>query len=169
VFPLKFAGKTAYFEGGDAAIKALREDAPEAIVATLSNAIQLADARLSDPSRLSAPSFGLIVLTDVAGPGFGERHRDLLWRAFHAPVFEQLRNWDGDVIARECEAHDGLHLLSGIDVRLEEGELWVDNRRTNIEAAMVSDPCECGAETIRLHGLRWLDAVADAACTAASC
>jgi hypothetical protein len=163
VFPLKFAGKAAYFEGGDAAVKALRQDAPEAIVATLSNAIQLADVRLSGPSRVPAPSFGLVVLTDVAGPALDERHRDLLRRAFHAPVFEQLRNWDGDVIARECEAHGGLHLLSGIDVRLEAGKLWVDNRRTDIEAAMVPDPCECGAETIRLHSLRRVDAIADAA------
>ena len=102
-------------------------------------------------------------MTDVSGPAITDRHRDLLWRAFRVPVFEQLRNWEGEVIARECEAHDGLHLVSGMDVRLEKGELWVDNRRTNIEATMLADPCECGAETIRLHSLRRADAIADAA------
>jgi phenylacetate-coenzyme A ligase PaaK-like adenylate-forming protein len=38
------------------------------------------------------------------------RDRDLLWCAFQAPVFEQRLGPDGGVIARECEAHDGLHL-----------------------------------------------------------
>jgi hypothetical protein len=153
----------AYFGGGNAAIEGLRAEAPEAIVATLSDAIQLADARLLDPSRVPSLSFGLIVLTGVSGPALNDRHRDLIWRAFHVPVFEQLRDWDGNVIARECEAHDGLHLLSGTDARLEQNELWVDNRRTNIEASIVADACECGAETVRLQGLRRLDAIADAA------
>ena len=38
------------------------------------------------------------------------RDRDLLWTAFQVPVFEQRLGMDGTVIARECEAHDGLHL-----------------------------------------------------------
>jgi hypothetical protein len=153
----------AYFEGGEAALEALHADAPEAIVATLANAIELAEARLSEPSRVPALSFALIVLTDISGPALNDRHRDLIWRAFHVPVFEQLRDWDGNVIARECEARDGLHLLSGTDARIEQGDLWVDNRRTNIQASIVADPCECGAETVRLQGIRRVDAIADAA------
>lgn len=152
-----------YFEGGDGGLEALRADAPEAVVATLPRAIQLADVRLSDPSRVPALSFAIVVLTDISGPALKEHHRDLLWRAFHVPVFEHLRDWDGEVIARECEAHDGLHLVAGSDVRLEEGGLRVHNRRTNIEGSMVADPCECGAETIRLRVLRRAEAVADAA------
>lgn len=36
--------------------------------------------------------------------------RDLLWSAYQVPVFEQSLGAEGVVIARECEAHDGLHL-----------------------------------------------------------
>jgi hypothetical protein len=132
-------------------------------VANLENAIQLADARLLDPLSVPAISFGLIVLTDLSGPGLTSRHRDLLWRAFHVPIYEQLRDWDGEVIARECEAHDGLHLISGTDARIENGELRVHNRRTHIEASIIADPCDCGTETVRLQALRKVDAIADAA------
>jgi hypothetical protein len=38
------------------------------------------------------------------------RDRDLLWSAYEVPVFEQSLAPDGSVFARECEAHDGLHL-----------------------------------------------------------
>jgi phenylacetate-coenzyme A ligase PaaK-like adenylate-forming protein len=38
------------------------------------------------------------------------RDRDLLWSAYQVPVFEQCLGPDGAVIARECEAHDGMHL-----------------------------------------------------------
>lgn len=40
-----------------------------------------------------------------------DRDRDLLWNAFQAPVFEYRFGPEGEVIARECEAHDGLHLF----------------------------------------------------------
>ncbi|HKD10271.1 MAG TPA: hypothetical protein VKB79_30460 [Bryobacteraceae bacterium] len=160
---MKFAGKVAHFEDSDAAIETLRAIAPEAVVTTLSGAIRLADARLSDPSRVPKLSFALIVLTDLSGPELDDQHRDLFWRAFQVPIFEQLRDWDGNVIARECEAHDGLHLVSGTDARLEQRELWVDNRRTDIEGSIVADACECGGETVRLQRLRKVDAVADAA------
>ncbi|MGC9972076.1 MAG: hypothetical protein ABSE56_15965 [Bryobacteraceae bacterium] len=39
-----------------------------------------------------------------------EADRDSLWRVFELPVFEQLRGWDGELLAWECEAHTGLHL-----------------------------------------------------------
>ena len=37
--------------------------------------------------------------------------RDRLWELFGVPVFEQLRTPDGELMASECEAHDGLHLI----------------------------------------------------------
>lgn len=36
--------------------------------------------------------------------------RDALWRAFEIPVFEQMRGFDGELLAWECEAHTGLHV-----------------------------------------------------------
>jgi hypothetical protein len=56
------------------------------------------------------------------------RDRDLLWQAFQIPVFEHSLAPDGAVFARECEAHDGLHLYLP---RHNQGSLR-------------PDPCPCG-------------------------
>jgi hypothetical protein len=68
------------------------------------------------------------------GPVSG-RDRDLLWSAYQVPVFEQRLGPDGSVVARECEAHDGLHLYLP---RHFEGEI-----RT--------EPCACGRKEPRIR------------------
>lgn len=42
-----------------------------------------------------------------------KRERDKLWLAFGVPVFEQVLGPGNELLASECEAHDGLHLISG--------------------------------------------------------
>ena len=34
-----------------------------------------------------------------------------MWDAFGVPVFEQCLGLDNELLAMECEAHDGLHLM----------------------------------------------------------
>src|SRR5258708_5407669 len=40
-----------------------------------------------------------------------EEDREQFWRVFQVPVFEQRVGFDGRVVAYECEAHDGLHVM----------------------------------------------------------
>jgi phenylacetate-coenzyme A ligase PaaK-like adenylate-forming protein len=54
--------------------------------------------------------------------------RDLLWSAYQVPVFEQCFSPDGAVMARECEAHDGLHLYLP----------------QHYQGSLRTDPCPCG-------------------------
>jgi hypothetical protein len=72
-----------------------------------------------------------------SGPRLGDvtsRDRDLLWTAYRAPMFEQRLGPDGTVIARECEAHDGLHLaVTG----------W-------FHRPFRKEPCECGRTEPRI-------------------
>ena len=152
-FPLNFSGKVALYEGPGDAWDDLCALAPEAIAAPLQRALDLADARMKGLVDLSSLSFAVVVLTDVSGAPLDQRQRDLLWRAFRVPVFEQLRDWDGGVIARECETHNGLHLIEGTDARIEEGELWIDGRRTGLAGAISQELCECGAEAAVLRDL----------------
>jgi hypothetical protein len=64
------------------------------------------------------PSHPVVVLT---GPRFGalsEHDRDLIWRRWGVPVFEYLTDAAGALVARECDAHEGLHICaahSGLD------------------------------------------------------
>jgi hypothetical protein len=62
------------------------------------------------------------------------RDRDLLWSAYQVPVFEQSLGPDGRVIARECEAHDGLHLY------------LVDH----FQGPLRQDACPCGRPEPRI-------------------
>jgi len=119
-------------------LPAVHQWAPEAIVAPLKTVLTLADQRLRGLADLASLRIALIVLTDIDGEPLWDDYRELLWRAFQVPVFEQLRGRDGVVLARECEVHDGLHLDPGARLTPE------------IEIAVVNDHCECGLETPRL-------------------
>jgi hypothetical protein len=105
----------------------------------------------------------MVVLTDVGtNAPLEQGQRDLLWFAFRVPVFEQLRDWDGYVIARECETHNGLHLESGVDARMEQGELWISGRGTGLAGSIAHEHCECGAESTVLRDLARMPAATGA-------
>jgi hypothetical protein len=79
----------------------------------------------------------LWAVVPFSGPRLGEvttRDRDLLWAAFQVPVFEQRLGLDGTVIARECEAHDGLHLANS----------------SAFQGPVRIEPCECGRPEPRI-------------------
>ncbi len=50
--------------------------------------------------------------------------RDMLWRCFGVPIFEQWLGLDGERLAWECEAHLSLHLdPRAAEMELDDGEL----------------------------------------------
>ena len=55
--------------------------------------------------------YAAIVLTRGPHSALLEADRDRLWDAFGVPVFEQCLGLDNELLAMECEAHDGLHLM----------------------------------------------------------
>lgn len=152
------------FDPGD--IAGLRAFAPEALVLPLNEALALADAKMR--GRIDLPSLGvaIVVLTSLGwslnsaigaaleDEPLGGHHRDLLWGAFGLPVFEQLRGWDGAVIARECEVHDGLHFdRTAVRAEIGGGQLIVMGKPTGFAAEIAPAYCECGKETPRLRNM----------------
>jgi hypothetical protein len=119
----------------------LRSYAPEALVAPLDLALSLADRKRRGILDLPSVRTAIVVLTYAEDSPLAGDYRDLLWRAWGVPVFEQLRGPDGTVTARECEVHDGLHIVT-----LQE---LLPGARTDLE--VVNGVCECGAETPRLR------------------
>jgi hypothetical protein len=63
--------------------------------------------RLAETIRISR---AIVAFSGARVGPLSHRDRDLLWSAYQVPVFEQCLGPSGEVIARECEAHDGLHL-----------------------------------------------------------
>ncbi len=95
--------------------------------------------------------------------------RDLFWRVFQAPVFGQLLGLAGELLAWECEAHDGYHVVPENavfekDGEGEEGELLVTSlvnlRRpvlklaTGLRADIEYSACDCGQSGWRLLDVR---------------
>ena len=105
------------------------------------------EAQRFRPTALAAP---LNVFHKLAGERIELRHasivfsyhvherlsdpdRDWLWRAFGVPVYEQILGPANNLLAAECDAHNGLHVmgeLPGVDLELE--------------------PCGCGSSVPRL-------------------
>ena len=106
--------------------------APAAVAATWE--------QLRSLERASIPSLthAVIVLWRPGEERLTETDRDRLWDAFRVPVFEQVIGKSGELLAAECEAHDGLHLQSS---RLQLGHEYVD-----------AAPCPCGRKTSRIGG-----------------
>lgn len=172
IFPLKSARKIAVLRPGFSLPSSAREFAandsagmhawqPDALVAPLNTALLLADHKLTGRFPLPSLETALIVTTRIDDAPLAPHHRDLLWRAFEVPVFEQLLSWDGCVIARECELHCGLHLADDtVIATLRDDELLLTHlnhveepivlARTGYSALMSKDPCDCGAATARL-------------------
>ena len=142
--------RVALFENGFAVDGAIRQFTafevglladyvPAALVLPLQLALTLADQKQRGLLDLPTLTTAIVVLTSL-GTRMLDHHRDLLWRAFAVPVFEQLRNEEGIVIARECEVHDGLHI---------DQEAVLPDLSSLGE--VVREHCECGAETPRLR------------------
>lgn len=140
LFETGFAHDGAVREFLRSEVSLLRDYVPAAIVAPLHFALMLADQKQSGALDIPELSHSVVVLTTFDDTPLANRHRDLLWRAFGVPVFEQLRREDGWVIARECEVHDGLHLDS--ELTAPGLESWGE---------IVREHCECGAESPRLR------------------
>lgn len=140
--------------------------APEALVAPIDLALTLADQKSKGLFDLPSLTTAIVVLTSFK-QWLSWHDRDLLWHAFGVPVFEQLRGWNGAIIARECEVHDGLHIdETAAILQLCEGELLATQlekfgepilrARTGLTGEILTGLCECGAETPRLRNVAGL-------------
>jgi hypothetical protein len=140
------------FEAGN--IQGLHSYAPDALVLPLSEVLSLADQKLRGLLDLPSLKTAIIALSSLEDAPLASHHRDMLWKAFQLPVFEQLRGWDGAVIARECEVHDGLHFDQAVMMPEIDGEeLIVMGIPTGLSAEIVRGHCDCGAETPRVRYL----------------
>ncbi len=128
--------------------------APESIALPLPIALSYAAQRLAGANLLPSLRSAIVVLSSLALPGapMTDDHRDLLWRAFGLPVFEQLLGPDGSVIAQECEVHDGLH-AECVSIDPQTGELIVMGQPAGCSAEIVTGHCDCGLETPRVRNL----------------
>lgn len=81
------------------------------------------------------PEYPIVVLSQASRGLIAEEDRDRLWERFGVPVFEYLLSAAGNLVAEECEAHEGLHLSGGC---------------SDLRGTITREPCACGKSTPRL-------------------
>ena len=99
---------------------------PEILAAPLS--------MLRELSESVSVSKALVVFTDRCSSPLTQATRDWLWQRFAVPCFEQLLDASGQVIAEECQVHDGLHVL----------------RMDATSGTLTTAECDCGRTEPRL-------------------
>jgi len=132
--------------------------APVGVLRSLAEAVETGEQ--------DAPSLRHFVVSFTGGEQgeLAEDDRERFWRVFQVPVFEQRLGFDGRVIAYECEAHDGLHIVPE-RAAIEEtahSELLLtsltDLRHptlrvgTRLAGSIRHDCCDCGNAASRLIG-----------------
>jgi hypothetical protein len=114
--------------------------------------------------RMERPPRGarrMVVRTTLGELPLGDADRDRLWCAFGLPVYHQIRGFDGELLAWECEAHCGLHLNAEAAVAETRGSELVltslDGLRypllriaSGFRAEPGETPCACGEAGWRL-------------------
>lgn len=103
--------------------------------ATIAGSKEQLTALLDAPP--SSVTHALICLLRPSENLITEAERAQFWRVFGVPLFEQIVDPSGCVIAWECEAHDGLHV--------DSDEIELEGYRLDIS------PCGCGKKTPRLQ------------------
>jgi hypothetical protein len=143
----------------------LQRARPEALAGTAELLWGVAQAIREGRLRLD-DLYGVVVLEGLQGPVLPEKARSMFWRVFQAPVIRQLRGFEGELLAAECECRDGLHIETRNcewEVEPWSGRLIVTSfanlrhpvmrLRTRLTGELSASRCGCGAETPRLAGV----------------
>jgi hypothetical protein len=144
----------------------LAEFQPESLAGPVQRLCRLAETVTDRRIELGSLRHAVIAFTGLKHGCLKDEQRDLLWRVFQVPVYEQFRGFSQELLAWECEAREGLH-IHGENAIFEcdnSGRLLVTcigcteytvlRMRTDLEARLEMDVCGCGEVGVRLTGLR---------------
>lgn len=100
-------------------------------------------------------------LTEAGRAPLSPSERDVLWRAFRAPVYEVLFDRHAGLLASECEAHEGWHVRHAqlrFDMRtgaivFKKNGFASAALDTGLTAAGMDGMCACGDEAPLLRGI----------------
>lgn len=146
--------------------EALLRWSPQALAAPVETLDRLLRFDLEHPETRLPLSHSVLALSGLRRAFADERLRDLVWRVWQVPVFGQLLGPSGELLAWECEAHEGYHYNpSRVVIEADGGgqgepELLVTSlvslRRpvlrvaTRLTGRLESAVCACGSALPRL-------------------
>jgi hypothetical protein len=109
---------------------------PEALAGSLPGLREAANLIESGKLKLPLLTFPVVVFTKPEGGRLSSDELDELWSRLRLPVFEQIRSASGQLLAYECEARDGFHVLDDFQ---PDGIWRVSHER-----------CGCGLSSMRM-------------------
>jgi hypothetical protein len=143
--------------------------APDALAGPVAELRRLADRIEDGWGRMRPLRHSVLAFVILRQAFLSEEAREAFWRVFKAPVFGQIHGLSGELLAWECEAHEGYHIEEGcavfeLDSHGGEPELLVTSlaglRRPAIRLAtgltgdLEDSACGCGRRGRRLVNLR---------------
>jgi len=175
--PLRNTGRTALLSDGFEEVTSnqtfayhtfdeLADFQPESLAGPVNRLVSLAQAVINGRLQLESLTSAIVAFTGLKHGCLRNEDRDLLWRAFQLPVFEQFRGFSTELLAWECEAHDGLHINAenAIFETSADGELLLTcldcseyallRIGTEMTATLLDEPCGCGEVSPRLVALQ---------------
>jgi hypothetical protein len=152
-------GQTAWFDGVRAfpagSWTDLESFRPRVLVGAASDLQRAAEQANQHAIELSSVDHAVLVLTSCGDQPLTDIVRVVLWQTFGVPVYELFIGPRTELLASECEAHDGWHVVAGADFSFSNGELMLERSgrahvRTGLTAHLESEPCACGRQSMRL-------------------
>jgi hypothetical protein len=152
--------------------KNLKRFGASGLAAPLALLREVATAVESGQQEIQGLKHFVIPFTGGDQGDLAEEDRERFWRVFQVPLFEQRLGFDGRVVAYECEAHSGLHILPERAAFEEaaDSELLLTSLTdlhyptlrigTRLGGSIQPECCECGNAAARLVGLKPLAAAA---------
>ncbi len=147
----------------------LAEWRPEAVAGPVSELQRLADQIEDQWGRMPALSHSVLAFVTLRQAFLSDQTRDRFWRVFKVPVFGQIFGLSGELLAWECEAHEGYHIAEQravieVDQRRGQPELLVTSLAgllrpairlaTGLEGRIEHSACGCGRRGPRLVDVR---------------
>lgn len=112
--------------------------APQAIAGTLAQLETIASTDI-------AVSHAIIVVGGWEDRRVTEADRERLWARYRVPLFEQIVGEHGALLAAECEAHWGLHLVG-----TQPSEVAATAGTIDASQIIDASPCGCGKTSPRI-------------------
>lgn len=104
---------------------------------------------------LASVDHAIFVTSECDASTLTDSARVVLWQTFGVPVYELLTDSKGQLLACECEAHDGWHVEPHVNCEIDGDEvlLRLSGRRsapTRLATKIDTDVCPCGRAGARI-------------------
>lgn len=128
---------------------------PHALVGPAANLQRLAERVQLGTVELTTVDRAVFALTECGDMPLSDVARVILWQTFGVPVYELFIGADSNLLASECEAHEGWHAEPHVNFYVKQNELFVEVRgrttvRTGLSASVETSTCACGRRGVRV-------------------